>query len=402
MTYNNGDTQTWEYDVASNLIQRKTAATAPAEQFQNFTYDERNRKKTMSWSDPAIADRASFAYDAAGRMTEADNDFSEVTRTYDPAGRLKTDAHKIAGFASRKVQYKYSQDALLLRMWVGDGNGYDRTYAYDSRARLEFIKNTGDGASWFQYGYDKASNEVKRYNFRNGVGQEYGRDELNRMSCRDVKKGTATISSEVYRYDEMSRLRMVDREDGKRDRFDPDVYSGQLEVARYDLVNDANPTQNVDYRWDKAGNRISVTDSGSTTNYARNLVNQYSSIGNKAVTMGSNLISVPVSMRSSTAVVGPTAVPAWRMRWVAQDDAIASPGSCRQSASLPGNAPSIDTPPPTAATAGPSRPIVSLASLSNVPIKSGSPMPPASSPARAGSIWSPSSTSALDASSAGR
>ncbi len=242
----------------------------------------------MSWSDPAIADRGAFTYDAAGRMTEADNDYSEVTRTYDPAGRLKTDTQNIAGFGSRKVQYKYSQDALLLRMWVADGNGYDRTYAYDDRARLEFIQNTGDGVNWFQYFYDQASNEVKRYNFWNGVSQEYGRDEINRMSWRNVKLGAATIPSEVYRYDEMSRLRMVDREDGKRDRFIPDLYSGQLDIAKYDLVNDANPTKTVDYNWDKAGNRVSVADTGSTTNYARNLVNQYTSVGNNTVTMGGN------------------------------------------------------------------------------------------------------------------
>ena len=83
-----------------------------------------------------------------------------------------------------------------------------------------------------------------------------------------------------------------------------------------------------------------------------------------------------VSERNLLAVARLTAAHDWLMCWVVRDGAIALPGSCAWSGSSPGNAPNIEWPPPTAATADPSRLTDCTTSPFDAPIKSGSAMPP--------------------------
>jgi RHS repeat-associated protein len=126
----------------------------------------------------------------------------------------------------------------------------------------------------FQYCYDAASNVTRRYSYTNAVAQVYVPDNVHRIQERDVVNASGTISSDVYGYDGMNRLTSVDRETGKRDSFGYD-YSGQLTSAQYGLVNNANPSRNVGYNWDDAGNRNSISDTGNTTTYHPNNINQY-------------------------------------------------------------------------------------------------------------------------------
>jgi YD repeat-containing protein len=92
MTYlATGEYQAWTYDNAKNLISRRTVNGVT----QNFTYDNRNRKKTMTWSNGL--DSASFGYDGASRLTSASNPTSTITRAYDAAGRLTLDEQSVTG-----------------------------------------------------------------------------------------------------------------------------------------------------------------------------------------------------------------------------------------------------------------------------------------------------------------
>ena len=83
------------YDDNGNLITRPTLETSGFSRIvQSFTYDERNRLRTMRWSD--ALDWSDFGYDATGRLAYANNPISSVTRRYDVAGRLITDQQEIA------------------------------------------------------------------------------------------------------------------------------------------------------------------------------------------------------------------------------------------------------------------------------------------------------------------
>ena len=340
MTYpNSTDVQSWSYDAAHNVGTRTTVGGKT----QYFGYDNRNRKIGSVWSNNV--EWLSFAYDDANRLVTATNGTgslgtnitSTVTRSYDPAGRLTLDQQAVTGLAANSVNYVYDADGKSIRLYV-TGAGYDYTFSYDAMGRFEKISPTG-GSVAFQYYYDAASNETQRYNFLNGgVTQIYTRDALNRMSRRDVIKGGTTLSYEVYGYDPMNRLISTSREDSTSDSFGY-YLDGELNTAQYGWAggmlapsaatvttstdattgtgkplmtfsiapsslstNTTNtsttPTmdtmaatstiqRSVTYNLDKAGNRLSIVDTGTTKTYAPNILNQYTSAEGLSVTNGS-------------------------------------------------------------------------------------------------------------------
>jgi RHS repeat-associated protein len=294
VTYPNGDTHGFVYDNDHNLTSRRTVNGTT----QNFTYDNRNRKITMAWANasptPApnfTAEWANFGYDAASRLTSAQNGIgavgtgviSTITRTYDTAGHLTLDRQNLnATLGNKDVQYAYDTDGKDTRLYLTSA-GYDYTFSYDAMDRFEKIFVTGASNPSFQYRYDAASNEVERDNLANSVNQFYTRDALNRMSERDVKLSATVLSSEAYGYDAMSRMLSVAREDGKTDSFTY-YLDGELWTAQYGASG-----RSVSYNIDQMGNRTSVADSGVTTTYgqAAGGLNQYSQVGNNTVGNGS-------------------------------------------------------------------------------------------------------------------
>ncbi len=108
-----------------------------------------------------------------------------------------------------------------------------------------------------------------------------------------MKKGSNTISSEIYLFDDMSRLTSTERIESGEDKLDSFGYdfSSQLISAQYGFqkVNNVwvNPVRPVSYQWDKAGNRESCTDNGAACNYTANNLNQYMVAGADAVYHGS-------------------------------------------------------------------------------------------------------------------
>jgi RHS repeat-associated protein len=336
MTYPGSSYQSWAYDNAHNLKSRTTVHG----ETQSFTYDNRNRKTGMSWSNGV--DSASYGYDDADRLTAAGNANAAVTRAYDAAGRMYWERQNTAGLGIKDVRYEYDADGKETRMYV-DGAAHDYTFGYDALGRFEKISPTGGGVA-FQYYYDGASNEIQRMNFLNGgVLQYYSRDSLNRMSHRYVKKGQNYISLEVYTYDRLNRLTEVDRaDDGKKDLFGY-YWNGELLWCEYGVNPDSpiqeggdpdmDTTDNVDpfadyqppetveaeppppsgttstppptqmqfpdtaqfgrgvaYYLDLGGNRTSVYDTltGNSTPYTPNNLNQYTgSAGGAAITNGS-------------------------------------------------------------------------------------------------------------------
>ncbi len=150
------------------------------------------------------------------KTSNADNPNSTIARGYTAAGELMFDKQTVSGLALKDVEYLYTKTKQT-RLSV-TGASYDYTFGYDAMGRFETIKPTG-GAVSFQYKYDAASNEVERDNLLNSVNQFYGRDNLSRMTQRDVKLSTSVISTELYGYDVMSRLTSTARENGLGDTF---------------------------------------------------------------------------------------------------------------------------------------------------------------------------------------
>ena len=105
------DFQAWTYDADYNLIARQTVNGAT----QLFSYDSRNRQISMTWSNGA--DWATFGYDAVGRMTNALNRSSAITRIYDDAGRMTDD----------EQQLQFIPVSAVSRMTHGSAGTFDIT-----------------------------------------------------------------------------------------------------------------------------------------------------------------------------------------------------------------------------------------------------------------------------------
>jgi len=68
----------------------------------------------------------------------------------------------------------------------------------------------------------------------------------------------------------------------------------QLGRAKYGLGHGTNSSASLDYGWDKAGNRASVTNklNGVVTGYGSNAVNQYTNSAALSVTRGTKGVRV--------------------------------------------------------------------------------------------------------------
>jgi RHS repeat-associated protein len=284
MTYPGGtQSQSWTYDDAHNLANRITVGGKTL----SFGYDGRNRKQTMVWSNQA--EWAYFAYDAASRLVTAKNGtgtwntniISTVTRSYDTAGRLTQEGQQITGLTRKYMNYYYDADGKQRRLYASDG--YDYTFGYDGRGRLQFIFPTGNSNALFQYSYDAASNEIQRFNWPNRVAQIYTRDGLDRVSRLDLEKDETPLSADVYTYDRMSRVTGINRwPENKQDQFGY-YLNGELYWTTY-----GTPALNdVTYVLDKAGNRTGIHDGDVVKYYTPNTLNQYTAAEGDTVTNGS-------------------------------------------------------------------------------------------------------------------
>jgi len=289
MTYHDGSTQFWAYDDAGNLESRITVNG----ETQWFYYDNRNFKYANWWSnwDDSVRtpDWCFFDYDAAGRLTEAENGtngwganiISDVHRYYDAAGHLTQEQQIITGLYSVYVNYPtYDDDGRLTRMNVSGVAGYDFTYSYDAMGRFEKIFVT-NGAQLFQYYYDAASNETQRDNIVNQVNQVYPRDALNRITTWDAKKGTTTLAHEGYTYDSMNRITLVAYPNPEPSDSFQYYLDGELKIATL-----SNLGHNITYNLDNKGNRTSVVDNNVTSSYSPNTIDQYTTGAGLGVTNG--------------------------------------------------------------------------------------------------------------------
>jgi RHS repeat-associated protein len=329
MTYPDGSYQAWDYDDAHNMKTRTTVGGGT----WSFAYDNRNRQLGTMWQDTS-GEWIFLVYDAASRVRRAWNGrwdtngnpitTSDVHRDYDPAGRLTLDKQDIDGenngLGPLEVHYEYDAtlrgtDGKPTHMYVGPGPGYDYSFGYDAMGRFETITPTGGSFGAFQYSYDNASNETQRDNLLNHVSQIYDPDELNRTRKVELHYNGGS-ARESYAYYPIGRLQTVTR-GNKQDQFDY-YLDGELKEVRYDVnavqgvdssAQADDPTKEkmmddflakpdgmgpslgggqrtVTYFYDKAGNRQSVTDNGTSWGYSPNSINQYTSLQGGTITNG--------------------------------------------------------------------------------------------------------------------
>jgi RHS repeat-associated protein len=240
-------------------------------QAAHYVYNSRGQVIEADYSDGTTT----YTYDAHGNLHTATDAGGTTTLTYDSADRLTRVTYPDGKF----LQIGY--DANGRRTQTVDQTGFTTNYAYDAAGRLATVKD-GSGALIAAYTYDAAG----------------------RLSEKDLGNGTCT----VYAYDPTGNVLSVVNHgphpapgvDGPvNSRFDY-TYDKDGQVltettltgtTTYGYDADGQLTSAslpggrlITYAYDAAGNRTVVSDSGTTTTYVANNLDQYTSAGSSTFT----------------------------------------------------------------------------------------------------------------------
>jgi RHS repeat-associated protein len=262
IVYADGSQDTFNYDANGNT----TISSNRRGQEVKYTYDSRQFLIGKEFADGTTA---SFTYDSRGNLTKANDSDSTVSYAYDNADRLT----KVTYDNSRFLEFTYNPGGQRTKMV--DQDGFATNYSYDSVGRLKQLTDK-TGANIITYTYDNIG-QLAREDNGNGTYTTYSYDSAGQtLSIVNFKADNTVNSRFDYTYDNLGRRDSMTTLEGKT-TYGYDA-TGQLTKAT--LANG----RVIEYQYDAAGNRTTVKDSGTTTNYATNNLNEYTAAGNATYT----------------------------------------------------------------------------------------------------------------------
>ena len=183
--------------------------------------------------------RATFEYDAAGRLLRARGPATQLELSYDPAGRVTS----VADALGRTVSYTYNDDGTLAS-WTGAA-GEAVTWRYDDAGRPVSVAAPG-GAFTFQYGGAPDAVSLAAVTLPDGAVRQYDTPQP-----RQVRVSTAA-GSVTYACTAQGLLESVTDAAGNRTAYAYDAAGRPVRA-----VNPAGEATRFDY--DMAGNLSAVT-----------------------------------------------------------------------------------------------------------------------------------------------
>lgn len=253
-------------------------------QINKYHFDRRGLLTRKALHDGTIC---TFQRDKRGNLLSASNATGTQTFEYDILSRLKKATYP----GKRSFQFEYDERSRRKQMTDPDGRVLD--YEYDFAGRLAKISNAKEG-TLVEYEYDLAGQRKKR-TLSNGTFTDYDYNTEGRITSivnRKTKGGV--ISSWKYDHDDVgNRIKKTGLEGAEDYTYDK---SSQLLTVSYP----DKTTEKFDY--DPVGNRIGVTTNGAKVEYAANVLNQYTSVGDSILTydLNGNLNSVKEAGKQTT------------------------------------------------------------------------------------------------------
>jgi len=254
--YTGGSVEQFRYDDRGKVIEWITARGDVV----SYSYDAHDLLTRKEYDDGYYVDHA---YDARRNMLSAADPNGTTSFEYDGADRVT----RVTYPDGRHLDYAY--DAAGRRVRMSDGNGYEVNYAYDSLGRLRQLTD-GLGDPIVTYTYDSLG-RIELVEMANGTYTTYDYDPAD-MIQHLVNYGAddSVISRFDYTYDDLGRrVGMATLEGDWTYTYDA---SGQL------VGVEAPDGRTIEYEYDAVGNRVSVTDNGTTTEYTTNSMNQYTAV----------------------------------------------------------------------------------------------------------------------------
>jgi RHS repeat-associated protein len=280
ITYPDGSSEQFSVDALGNI----TSAVNRRGSTIGYTYDASGLLTKKQYADGSSV---SYGYDTKGNLTSVTDATGTIAMEYDVANQLT----KINYPTGRSLTYTYNADGQRTKLVSQDG--YTVNYSYDTVGRLKTLTD-GTGQSIISYDYDSAGRLTKETN-GNGTYTTYQYDLQSQLTQLINYKADNTVNSKFeYAYDNLGRRTSMTTLEGIF-QYGYDA-TGQLTS----VVTPTNRT--INYQYDAAGNRIGVTDNGTTTNYNTNNLNQYTNVGNALYTYDKdgNLISKTQGGQTST------------------------------------------------------------------------------------------------------
>lgn len=265
--YQNGNTHTYTYDALHRMGTHKT----PKNETCTYTYDVRDRQTLADWN-TTTSDTVS-TYWANGQLKSIDNGISKSEYTYDVRNLLTSESQTLAGQTAKIVSYT-NYDADGLRRQMNSPSGAPVDYSWTAKGQLADVSRDG-APELAEYTYDKAG-RLDLVNHENTMSEDLSYDAASQLLSRIHKKSGTPVSGHGYTLDATGR------------RTDETFADGTTPARTYgyDLADQvASATygggQSDAYNYDAMGNRSSTTlaiNSGATTTYTANSVNQYTNI----------------------------------------------------------------------------------------------------------------------------
>jgi RHS repeat-associated protein len=253
---------TWGYNAAGDLTSRTDARGIQT----SYGYDSARRQTSVTYPGGSVG----YAYNSAGERTQMTDPTGLTTYTYDSAGR-------VTAASSPRGQINYTYDSAGRRASMTLPGNRTVTYDYNARGLLASLTDWQGRITSFAYDSDGNRTNIIR---PNGIESTYVYDSAGHITSITHKKGTTTLLSFSYTYDDSGRRTGVTTPEGTESY----TYDG---LGRLTQVSYPGGTT-VSYTYDAAGNRKTETRAGATTNYDYDAAGQLVTVGNKTYTYDAN------------------------------------------------------------------------------------------------------------------
>jgi RHS repeat-associated protein len=260
-TFPDTTTETRTYDSVGSLASRTTQNSSLIQ----YSYDEINRLTKISYPDGSSV---VYVYDKDGNRWKMTDSASTTRYTYDPRGRLLSEARTINS-QTYTLTYQYDAASNLLKLTYPDG--YQVSYKYDA---LNRVTSAGTLAPTITY---RKNNQLSTITYGNGDQTAYSYDQLGRVSRIHTWNGATSLLDLNYAYDSNGNP--------------TNVNNGQ-ETYGYDdlnrLTSGSGPFGSLSYTYDQVGNRLTQTVNGTQTTYTYGSYNKLLSAGSTSYTYDNN------------------------------------------------------------------------------------------------------------------
>ena len=282
-------------DELTHLIERGGSDFGPGK-VTRFEHDAMGRitAKLHVGEAAEYAASSEFAYDAVGRLTEANNAWSKVKLAYDPLGQLLAETQTLnPGLGAQVFELKHKYDPLGNRTQTVLPNGRTLSHLFYGSGHLHQVSLDGHVISDFER--DALYREVSRT--QGALRSEFAYDQSGRLSAQramrgqqpgplaspdfnlgDIQARLKGVIERHYQYDPAGQLvQWLDRQRGlTRYRYDA---AGRIVQSQIGLMRDwgalgvasdapgntgrSPMAVNEQFHWDAASNPLPAHAAGS-------------------------------------------------------------------------------------------------------------------------------------------